>query len=492
MALVSAYTFLPGLEARAISATDQILCAGLETTGSTISIGTLNDADVVIGNANGSVSIAGGIEFAGSTFLLRSGQPNGGNGAIAVERGGTGLDFVGVWNEANSTFNVGLADTNQGSTPAIPSAGNFVDLNMGPTLSMDGDGGVSTFQATAGMSLSANAGTSPITLSGVPVNIVVGANSISIQNINPGIIPSTTDYNLGSDASRFGRAYLDTAVEIGSLEILQTAFDFDQNYQIGGSQNSGSSANLTILANSSTTPSNAGGDLSLSGGSSTSGIGGNVNIDGGNGSTNGQILLGKLNTTLIDIGLTTFNTIVRSQDGLNLQGANSSLIPVFSSSDPNGNSLTGFVATSLLGAIQENRSNISNTTNSSIYQASENIDIGAIVRVSGQSQCLLASNNSAASANAIGIAGETKLSGESIEIIRNGTSPVRMVAGLTIAPNQKVYLATGGLGTNVAPDPETTFKVFIGYTKNTTAYTGSLGDTVLVEIIGPCVFVGPS
>jgi hypothetical protein len=172
-----------------------------DTSGEGAIFGPLDSVTTEIEFANGTavtdIFIGGNTTFNGDVYssqqlkisddivLLRSGLGTGGAGALINERGTTGDDFLVLWSETNTRFEIGLADTTAGAS--VPTAlSTFSDIKINNLLldstAITADAAL-TVSATGSTDLTFGARSSTITLNDAVNTTVSGFTNTSIIGI---------------------------------------------------------------------------------------------------------------------------------------------------------------------------------------------------------------------------------------------------------------------------------------------------------------------
>lgn len=500
MALISTLYQSSAGTFKVTTASETILAGGVELAATgTITIGTQNSADVTIGNSSGSVSIDGDLALSSDLLRLRDGEAAAGTAGFAIERGSTGDDLVIGWDESSQAIRFGLADTSSGY--AQPPVTALIDLWAGGLQ----------FRNSGGATLDSTNQSLTIDATGQTLSLI--SNSYSIEHGGTTLtwagskVTPDASYDLGDSTDRFNDLYLDGDITMTDTTITDSAFSASGgNYTIsadGGilfignaSYSSGGAADgVRILGNQWTdagTPV-VGGAVSIYGGATANGQGGSVEINSGTGTTtDGGFFVGNRADTDIYLGVVsgTTTTDIKAGSDINFQITGvASAISMFASGDTNGLSLTGFTATSIVGAIQENRASVAAISATapvqSTYTAGEALIEGNLVYISASGECSKA-GYSTGNYECIGATDAAASSSASVTVNRAGTAAVAMAGGLTLSVGDEIYLTDDGLGTNVEPTLSSTGEasVFVGYIKTTDSYSIE-GDTVTVELVGP-------
>lgn len=504
MALVSALKLdvsAKRLEFGSIPDSDKLNLAGLEST-SPIEIGTLNNVAVTVGNSTGGVTINGDISLGGDLVQLREGALIGADAGFGIDRGSGANDAIIAWSDLAGTWVFGLADLSSGM--AVPLDSALSNLKAG-NLTLIKSGGTTITSTAQDFTIDATGNNATITGSTVVLDV---ASAVTFAGA--AVTPAGA-YDLGASGSRFNDLYLDGDILMTDTTITDSEITASGgNYRIsaddgilffgGAGYNSGGTVpGVRIAGNAWTDAGTAvtGGAVSIFGGESANGNGGSIEINSGLGTTAiGGFYVGNRFETDIFLGAVsgTTTTDIKAGSDINFQVSGvSSAISMFASGDTNGLSLTGFTATSIVGAIQENRSSIAGiapgSSPLSSYTAGESLIEGNIVRIHAAGECRKAAYDVPGNIYAVGVASAAASTSASVDVIRGGTADVAMSGSLTLSAGDIVYLDADGLGTNVQPTLAVTGEaiVLIGYIKTAAAYTGTEGELATVELIGPIV-----
>jgi hypothetical protein len=503
MALVSALKLdvsAKRLEFADIPDSDKLNLAGMEST-SAIEIGTLNNVAVTVGNATGGVTINGDISLGGDLVQLREGALIGADAGFGIDRGSGASDAIIAWSDLAGTWVFGLADLSSGmAVPLDTALSNIKAAN----LTLVESGGATVDSTAQDFTIDATGNSATITGSSVVLDV---ASAVTFAGA--AVTPAGA-YDVGSTGSRFQSLYLSTEIGLPTTTIDDDGVASSKSgvFNItntggavvlgGNSVSSGTvyPANVTGTAWGDAGTTTTGGRASLTGGDTANGDGGNVEINGGVGTAdNGGVFIGNRQADIVQVGSTTatVETNMKAATTLDFEIAASSTVPMFATGDANGLNLTGFTATSIVGALQENRTNIAavapGSSPLSSYTAGESLIEGNIVRIHAAGECRKAAYDVPGDIYAVGVASAAASTSASVDIIRGGTADVAMSGSLTLSAGDIVYLDADGLGTNVQPTLAVTGEaiVLIGYIKTAAAYTGTEGELATVELIGPIV-----
>lgn len=149
----------------------------------------------------------------------------------------------------------------------------------------------------------------------------------------------------------------------------------------------------------------------------------------------------------------------------------------------------GFTATSIIGAINElyTSGSAAKVANSYTNGEATTIAVGTCVYIFSANTVKKASAaDDTAPAQFIGVVRDDAgiASSASGAITSEGVNKVAFAASLTLNAGDEVFLSsTSGFATNVAPGAGPEVALSIGFVKDAAAYTGTAGDTALVQLV---------
>lgn len=178
---------------------------------------------------------------------------------------------------------------------------------------------------------------------------------------------------------------------------------------------------------------------------------------------------------------------------LNLAARGSGAIPL---NEVGAVSLAGFIATSIIGAINEARAGSQTVQNDYTNGEGTTLEQGEVVYQSSTARNVLraiaAANNTTARVLGFVVAAAGIGAGANGRIASEGRAYVRLVGGLTVANGEEVYLsaATAGRCTNAAPSTAGQVAQTVGFITDVLLYNGTSNLLVEVQLVrGPKVVI---